>query len=220
MFIWYDERWVRDECGLRTCHVWDDGHCGYRAAAACRDCTMQELIAEVLYFLEDHWELSAAKANGTAGRSTYSTVEPYGYNAAGGAVQQTAETAKEWIDELRRVLHSLANERPKLARRSGVWCRDEIWEVLAQIDGVCYLLIDEQGDEHTRPRYRVLGPQHGTASNNFIDAIAAIRAYRTNAVEDTSVRGAVLGQEHYSCLFPIDEQPNFAGGGDALGTWD
>ena len=182
---------------------------------------MKEMIHDLLYFLEDHWEMTAARTNGTDGRITYSGVEPYWLDTVAGniTIEQTKEMALEWSGELRSVLNTLDKKRPKLKyfKRDGmrVWCRDEIWESLAQIDDACYLLIDLDSDAH-RPRYRVFGPRHCVACDDFAAANAALRPFK---FAGTTVRGAVMERGHYACLFPIDKQPNFAGE-SALPTWD
>ena len=76
-----EDAWLRAECALRVCHVWDDGFCGKRVAAAGRDSSMREMIADLLYFLEDKWE-----HKGGDGRVSYSSVKPYGYDTVGGRI--------------------------------------------------------------------------------------------------------------------------------------
>jgi hypothetical protein len=215
------DAWIRAECGLRVCHVWDDGFCGKRVAAASRDSSIHELIHDLLYFLENHWEMNKARADGTDERATYSSVAPYGCESAAGRIEitHTEKTASEWCGELHSVLNTLRKKMPKLKpfKRDGVsvWCRDETWEALAQIDQACYLLIDLDSDSN-RPRYRIYGPKQCVACSNYADANAALRPFK---LADIPVRGAVLRGNHYACLYPIDQQLNFAGA-SALPTWD
>jgi hypothetical protein len=210
-----EDAWLRAECALRVCHVWDDGFCGKRVAAAGRDSSMREMIEDLLYFLEDKREY-----RGGDGRISYSSVKPRGHDTVGGriTIERTKEMAAEWCLELRSILSTLENQMPKLKpfKRDGmqVWCRDETWEVLAQIDKVCYILIDLDSDSN-RPRYRVYGPKNCVACDNYPDANAALRPFK---LADIPVRGAVLRGGHYACLHPIDKQPNFAGE-NALQTW-
>ena len=177
---------------------------------------MREMIADLLYFLEDKWEYK-----GGDGRMSYSSVGPHEYNTVGGTItiERTEEMAVEWRQELRSILNTLENHRPKLKpfKRDGVqvWCRDETWEVLAQIDQAGYLLIDLDSDSN-RPRYRIYGPKNCVACDNYPDANAALRPFK---LADIPVRGAVLRGGHYACLYPIDQQPNFAGA-SALPTWE
>ena len=99
----------------------------------------------------------------------------------------------------------MKNEALKLPRQR--WARDDIWELLAQIDEVVILVIDLGSTEH-RLRYRVFGPKSVNGSQAIPEATRVLRAF---AAAGATIRGVALQDGHYSCLFPIDEQPNFAG---------
>ena len=99
--------------------------------------------------------------------------------------------------------------------RSAYYCRDDIFEIVAAIDGMCVIFVNTSS-LNDNPRYRIYTPKVMVTCTTLEEVGNVIRPFRDSG---TKVRSVAYGNTHYCALYPANEEPNFAGE-NCVGQWD
>jgi hypothetical protein len=201
-----EEKWLRLVWGLRPCYTWNDGYSAYRCAAANRGSTKQHMIDEILYYWGYKWTKGAY---GTA--NAYQNAQPYKHTDVAGDTHQmefSVDLAHRNIESLRPVQDALHYSK-KFHLNKRYVSPETFFESLAIIDSMCILLINTMSDKHA-PRYRVYNEEGSIEFNNMQDVSRYMSETKRHNVK---IRGLAFRNLQFCSLFPVHEQPNFAGDG-------
>ncbi len=190
--------WLLAECALRPCFTWGDGYCGYRSAAAIRNTTMKELLADVTSVLERR------------GGDTYQHKHP---DSEPTTVVLPDSERDQWLKQLQYVSKALSQCIYTI--HSTYYCRDDIFEIIAGMDDMCILFVNTSSLKDN-PRYRVYSPNVMQTCSTLQEVADVLSPFRDAG---TKIRGVGYGNAHYCALFPATQEPNFAGD-NCLGQWE
>jgi hypothetical protein len=145
--------------------------------------------------------------------NTYKNVPPYKYrDLEGNANEQplifTETLAKTNISLLRPVAVALAYAKNSHLNKR-YFCPETFFESLALIDSICLLIINTM-PENDQPRYRVYDKE-GCCIFNSMDGVS--RCLSEARRKNLKIRGLACRYTQFCSLYPVDEQPNFAGNG-------
>ena len=197
-----EDNWLRLEWGLRSCETWKDGYSMYRCTAANRSSTKQTLLDDLIKFWGYHDEDELPEKDNI--RSTR-----YKYVFEDGTETEeefTAKHAERNVKALRLVQDAFKRGRAnKLNRRYNY--PEQFFEALVAIDAMTILCIDTMAEAND-PRYRVYCKDQCLLTNNMETVTCLLRGSRQHGIK---IRGVAEQNKHFCSLYPMDEQPNFAG---------
>jgi hypothetical protein len=167
---------------------------------------MQEMIDILLFFWGYTW------TKGTYGPEiAYTNCQRYKHTELVGDTKEmklTAALAKRNIEILRPVGTALTCTK-KFHLNKRYFCPETFFESLAVIDSMCLLLINTL-PEVDEPRYRVYDKQGCSIFNNMGDVSCCLDEAK---MQNVKIRGLAFRNVQFCSLFPVHEQPNFAGDG-------
>jgi hypothetical protein len=120
---------------------------------------------------------------------------------------------EQWLIQLKHVAKAL--NQGLYSIRSTYYCRDDIFEIIAAMDDMAIVFVNTTAllDNF---RYRVYCPKIMHTCSTLTEVTEVLRPFSD---EGKKIRGVGFGNAHYCALFPIDEEPNFAGN-NCIGQWD
>lgn len=203
-----EDTWLRLELGLSSCYTWKDGYSMYRCAAANRGSTKQKMLDDLSYFwgFEDSHELPNAYKQSMrykyVAEDTTEIVEDF-----------TRAEAKQNITAMRLVHASLRREGAnRLNKRYPV--PEQFFEALVSVDDIALLYIDTMAEANCT-RYRVYCRERCVLTNQMEVVTGILCESKQRGLK---IRGVACAKKHFCSLYPINEQPNFAGS-EAIGQF-
>ena len=193
--------WLRLECGLRSCDTWKDGYSMYRCAAANRGSTKQTLLDDLLCFWGYNDEDESPDA--CTQRTRYKYVFEDGTETE---EEFTAEHVERNVKALRLVQDALRRGRANKLNRRYTY-PEQFFEALVGIDTMVILYIDTMA-EGNDPRYRVYCRDKCLLTNQMETVTSLLCGAMQRSIKICGVAGKNM---HFSSLYHMDEQPNFAG---------
>ena len=188
-----EEQWLRLEWGLRSCYTWNDGYSMYRCAAANRKSTKQEMVADLLLFWGCAYKLS----------KQYIYVAEDKTDCEEEFTETLAQKNREALQLVQESLDRDAKDRLNKRYPSP----EQFFEALVAIDKTVILFIDTMAPADV-PRYRVYCRGRCQLVSHMEGASEVLRDATKRGEKLCGVAAQV---NHFCCLYPVKEQPNFAG---------
>jgi hypothetical protein len=188
--------------------MWKDGYSMYRCASANRGSTKQKMLDDLSYFwgYQDSHELP----------NVYKKSMRYKYVAEDKSeiIEDFNEAdAKQNITAMRLVHASLRREGAnRLNKRYPV--PEQFFEALVSVDEMALVFIDTMAAVNCT-RYRVYCRERCVLTNQMEVVTGILRESKEKGFK---IRGVACGNKHFCCLYPVNEQPNFAGS-EAIGEF-
>ena len=149
------------------------------------------------------------EAYGPENTTTYKNIQPYKYRDLKGDVNEqmfTEALAKRNIELLRPVAQALKyGKNFHLNKR--YFCPETFFESLAVVDSLCVLVINTL-PEKDEPRYRVYDKEGCSIFNSMDGLSRCVCEAKKNTIK---IRGLAFKCTQFCSLYPVNEQPNFAG---------